>query len=306
MGLMTQFTSYAAWWIGCKFGRKRPLVNTMLINYDCNLSCRHCSIEGNRDALPPKRKLTYDEVERELREHFADGARILYFEGGEPTMWEDEEKNLGDLIRLGRKIGYFNIGYTTNGTNLFFTESDVISISLDGPPEVHDLIRGEGVYDMLMSNLDSVEHPAVFANVVIQKDNLHSVRETAEIARDHPVIKGAIFNFITPPPYEVAVSREEKEGVVKELLSLKKEGFPILNSKGALRLLLEEDFGYMCPYYFSAFVLPDGSHARGCPMAGTDSCKQCGFDAVREYYLIERGNPFTILEMSGMFALTKR
>lgn len=306
MGLATQFISHAGWWIGCKLGFKRPLVNTMIIHYACNLNCRHCSIQGNLEFLPPKQSLTWDEMEMEMREQYRRGARILYFEGGEPTIWKDGDKDLGDLIDLGREIGYFNIGYTTNGTNVFFTGSDVISISLDGPKEVHDSIRSPGVYDRLMGNLETIDHPAVFANMVVQRSNLQTVREVAEIVRDNPHIRGIIYNFITPPPYEETLSIEEKRAVVDELLMLKKEGFPVLNSKKALRLLLEEDFAEKCPYHVSAFVLPDGSHAQGCPMAGTESCRNCGFDAVREYYLVNRGDPFTILEMSGMFALTKR
>lgn len=282
------------------------MVNTMIIHYACNLSCRHCSIEGNKDLLPPKRSLSWDEMESEMREQYRRGARILYFEGGEPTLWEDSGHDLGDLIELGREIGYFNIGYTTNGTNVFFTGSDVISISLDGPREVHDSIRAEGVFDMMMENLESVDHPAVFANMVVQRDNLHTVREVAEIVHDNPRIRGVMYNFITPPPFELALSLDEKRAVVQEIMMLKKEGFPVLNSKKALRLLLEEDFSKKCPHHVSAFVLPDGSHAQGCPMAGTESCRNCGFDAVREYYLVNRGDPFTILEMSGMFALTKR
>lgn len=286
-------------------GKKTPLVNTMIIHYACNLRCRHCSIAEIEESLLGKKSLTLEELEDEMRNMCQKGARILYFEGGEPTIWEDGGKDLGDLIDLGHSMGYFNIGYTTNGTNGFFTQSDVISISLDGPKEVHDSVRGDGVYDTLMSNLKDLDHPSVFANFVIQKSNLHVIRETAEIVRDNPSIKGIIFNFITPPPYTELPTREEKEWAVDEILNLKKEGFPILNSKRGLKLLLEEDFADKCPYFVSAFVLPDGSHAQGCPMQGTDSCHNCGFDAVREYYLINRGNPFTILEMTRMFALSK-
>ena len=306
MGLVRQFASHAGWWVGCKLGFKKPLVTTIIIHYACNLNCRHCSIQGNLELLPPKRKLSYPEMEEEMRGQYRRGARILYFEGGEPTMWEDEGKDLGDLIRLGREIGYFNIGYTTNGTNGYHTESDVISISLDGPREIHDAIRSEGVYDRLMAGLETLEHPAVFANMVVQRDNLHTVREVAEIVQDNPAIRGIIYNFITPPPEDVALTLEEKAAVIHEIQMLKREGYPILNSKKALKLLLEEDFSEKCPHHVSAFVLPDGSHAQGCPMAGTESCRKCGFDAVREYYLVNRGDPFTITEMSGMFALTKR
>jgi len=85
---------------------------------------------------------------------------------------------------------------------------------------------------------------------------------------------------------------------------LKKEGLPILNSNKALRELLIEDYSKKCPYWISAFTMPDGTKYLGCPMAGTESCKNCGFDAVREYRLITRGDIGTISKMSR-FALSK-
>lgn len=305
MGKLFQFAGLASWWVQCKLGRKRPLVNTMMIHYACNLKCKHCSLSDNEQYLPNKKSLSAEEIIAEMHLQRKNGAKILYFEGGEPTLWKDGEYNLGTIIELGREMGYFNIGYTTNGTNRFFTESDVISISLDGPREIHDHIRAEGVFDKLMTNLETLNHPSVFANYVIQKENLHALRETAELVSKHPKIKGIIFNFITPPPYSESLTLEQKRQAVDEILKMKKEKLPILNSSRGLKLLLIEDFADKCPYFVSSFILPDGSHAKGCPLQGTDSCHQCGFDAVREYYLINRGNPFTIMEMTRMFALSK-
>ena len=48
------------------------------------------------------------------------------------------------------------IGYTTNGTTDIVEDSDVVSISLDGPEEIHDEIRGDGAFEKLMKNLDKV------------------------------------------------------------------------------------------------------------------------------------------------------
>jgi hypothetical protein len=51
--------------------------------------------------------------------------------------------------------------------------------------------------------------------------------------------------------------------------------------------------------------MPDGSKFSGCPMRNTPSCKECGFDAVREYRLIVAGNIETVTKMSKRFALSK-
>ena len=297
---------YAGWFLKSKVGKKGPLVNTMIINFNCNLQCKHCSISGNADKLPNPSKIGWEDALREMKQHFEKGARILFFEGGEPTLWKSGEKSLKDLIIAGRKIGYYVIGYTTNGTNLIIEDSDVISVSLDGPKETHDSIRGKGVFDALMANLEKTKHPNIFANMTIMQQNKDELRKTAELVSRSKRIRGLMINFITPPPYDIALNLDEKKKVVEVALSLRKEGFPILNTDRALKDLLKEDFSKECPYWVSAFVLPDCSHHNGCPMHDTESCKQCGFDAVREYRLIIKGSPGTIRQMSKRFAYSKQ
>ncbi|MCL2032825.1 MAG: radical SAM protein [Methanomassiliicoccaceae archaeon] len=298
---------YAKWWLGSLFGSKAPLVNTLIIGYECNLRCKHCSIHRNITEGIGKNRLSYEEITEDLKLQFKNGARIAYFEGGEPTMWSDGEKDLGDLIKTAKEIGYNNIGYTTNGMNKFFTESDVISVSLDGPKEIHDMIRGEGVFDKLMENISLADfNGSIYANMVLQKDNIGCIEDTARIVKDNEKLAGVIFNFITPPPYEIALTPEEKKAAVDKIRELKKNGYPILNSKRGLELLTEEDWSGKCPYHVTVFIIPDGSHHNGCPMHDTPSCKQCGFAAVREYYLIKRGSVSTISEMSSIFAMSKK
>ena len=306
MNAAFQFCGYAKWWMFSKIGHKDPLVNTMIIHFACNLRCKHCGVVTQSDVVE-KNKMTYDEIVSEMQYRFDNGARIMYFEGGEPTMWKDSGKDLGDLLRKSHEIGYYNVGYTTNGTGKIFTDSDVISVSLDGPRDIHDTIRQKGVFDTLMENLKNLDfNGSVFANMVIQKDNLAHIEETAKVVRDNDRIDGIIFNFLTPPPYEIAVTSDEKKEAVDTIRRLKNEGYPILNSKKGLELLAEEDWGDKCPHYLSAFTVPGGYRFNGCPMQGTESCKQCGFAAVREYYLVDRGSPSTIVEMSSMFAMSKR
>jgi len=304
---ISQFCGYAKWWLSSKVGGKDPLVNTMLIHYGCNLRCKHCEVVQQADVLE-KNKMTYDEIVSEMEFRFKSGARIMYFEGGEPTIWGDSGKDLGDLIEKSHEIGYYNVGYTTNGnSDRIFTNSDVISISLDGPRDIHDEVRGKGVYDKLMETLGNLEFDgSVFANMVIQRDNLDYIEETAKAVKDNKSIDGIMYNFLTPPPYELAVDMEDRLKAVDTIKRLKAEGHPILNSKKGLELLRKEDWERECPQNMSMFTIPGGHRFDGCPMRGTDSCKHCGFSAVREYYLVKKGNPSTIMEMSSMFAMSKK
>jgi len=305
--MIGEMFGYAKWWIRSLFGCKAPLVSTIIIQYECNLRCKHCSIHSSNVEIPGKAKLSYNEIVDELGMQFREGARIAYFEGGEPTMWSDGEKDLGDIIRAAKKIGYSNVGYTTNGTNKIFTDSDIIAVSLDGPRDMHDMIRGEGVFDRLMKNLDGIEFSgSVYANMVIHKKNMDLIEETARTVMDSKRLTGVIFNFITPPPAELALTADEKRTVIGKIRELKKKGYPILNSRKGLELLAEEDWTEKCPYHVTVFLIPNGKHYNGCPMQGTPSCEKCGFAAVREYHLIKKGSFTTICEMSSIFAMSKK
>jgi MoaA/NifB/PqqE/SkfB family radical SAM enzyme len=307
VGALGQWTYYAFWFFKTKVGARDSLVNTMIINFECNLRCKHCSIAAHADDLPGPHSMSFDLAVKEMKGYYDRGARILFFEGGEPTLWNENGKTLKDLIKKGKEIGYFVIGYTTNGTTDIVEDSDVVSISLDGPEGIHDEIRGKGSFKKLTENLDKTNHPNVFANMVVTKMNKDNVRETVEVVVKNKRMKGIMLNFLTPPPYEIALEIEEKKRIVDLAMKLKEEGFPILNTDKALKDLLEEDWEEKCPDWASAFVLPDGSKYLGCPLRHTESCKECGFNAVREYRLIIKGNIETIMQMSGRFALsTKR
>jgi MoaA/NifB/PqqE/SkfB family radical SAM enzyme len=300
-----QTAYYGIWLFKGLLGFKKPLVNTMIITYQCNLRCQHCHIANTLPNIPQPHKISYQAALEEMKGSYERGARVLFFEGGEPTYWSDGDRTLLDLIKAGRDIGYFVTGYTTNGTNVFYPESDVISVSLDGPREVHDRIRCEGTFDKLMANLQKVDHPNVFANMVVMPENKHLIRETAQIVKDSGRINGLMINFLTPPPESKTLTLEEKRKAVQEIISLKKEGYPILNSKKALKELLIEDYSGLCPFWASEFVLPDRTKHNGCPMKG-ESCKKCGFNAVREYSLVTRLSLTTILSMAGRFGLSTK
>ena len=308
MGALSTFGQtayYGIWYLKGLLGYRRPLVSTMIITYHCNLKCQHCQIAESLPLIPPPHKISFPDALEEMRASYDRGARVLFFEGGEPTQWKDGERTLLDLIKTGRAMGYFVTGYTTNGTNILYQESDVISVSLDGPREVHDGIRCPGTYDTLMANLEQVEHPNIFANMVVMPDNKHLLRETARLVRDNRHLNGLMLNFLTPPPQSKTLTLEEKRKVVEEALALKKEGYPILNSRKALKELLIEDYSQRCPFWASEFVMPDRSKCYGCPMRG-EACKKCGFNAVREYSLITRGSLSTIMSMAGRFGLSAR
>lgn len=114
----------------------------------CNLRCDYCFVGWSRDWHT---RLPYDVAASIVR----DGVGrfdVLHLTGGEPFSWP----GLLDLVDLGLSLGYASALINTNGTLL--THEAVarlaahrgrarISVSFDGPREVHDPVRGEGRFD---------------------------------------------------------------------------------------------------------------------------------------------------------------
>ncbi len=101
------------------------------------------------------RELGTDEVIRFLRE-VAPSRPSIYFGGAEPLMRTDFPEIAGLAAGLGMAVGF-----TTNALLLAPEISrrllegglDRVNFSVDGPPDVHDRLRGEGTFARAMENI---------------------------------------------------------------------------------------------------------------------------------------------------------
>jgi len=147
-----------------------PLKTLVLeVSQDCTLRCIYCYAEGG--AYGGERRLLDPQTARKaVRLLFAEAeespAVTLVLFGGEPLLnLPAVEAAVTAAEKLGRETGkQVNISLTTNGTLL---KSDVVaflqrhrvsvSVSLDGPPDLHDANRpdaaGCGSYTRILSNL---------------------------------------------------------------------------------------------------------------------------------------------------------
>ena len=83
------------------------MVRTIRLLRACNQACTFCTLRDSEPApLPTVR------VEEELAEGRRDGATILRFTGGEPTL----DRRLSRFVRLARTLGYEHVEVETNAT----------------------------------------------------------------------------------------------------------------------------------------------------------------------------------------------
>ncbi|MDR2682671.1 MAG: radical SAM protein [Dysgonamonadaceae bacterium] len=281
------------WFFKTRFlGAKKPLQTVLFVSDKCNLACKHCTIY----QLKNPRTKTYGQIRTELEHSYRLGSRFVDFEGGEPTLWRDNDKDLNSLIRLAKQIGYYSTTITTNA-QLPFTgsEADSIWVSLDGIGEFHDAIRGRGAFDRLVKNIETARHPHLSVNMVVNALNYTSVEETIEFARNHPHIRQISLNFHTP--YEgtedLFLDWEKRVETIDLILRKKKAGYPVMNSVSGLKGMKTNQFKKYC--WVSDFVLSDGTYLPECPGSLSGVCDRCGFSMAGEMYAVMHLKPDTIV-----------
>ena len=128
---------------------------TVEVTSHCNSSCLHCFARSNNSK---DNSLPVDTVRQIIAEGYAVGYRHLHITGGEPLLWE----GLFEALDYGFGVGYETIFVNTNGTlitdeisrRLAGYDNFSISISLDGPEDLHDRIRGKGSHTRTLRGLE--------------------------------------------------------------------------------------------------------------------------------------------------------
>ena len=122
----------------------------------CNLACKHCyssSLPAYRDALD------VSQLKRFLQYARDEGFNVVSLSGGEPFIYRD----LKELFQFTREIGFTNV-VASNGMLLSSERAqaildyvDLIAISIDGEPEMHNEIRGSRkAFDKMLSGVETV------------------------------------------------------------------------------------------------------------------------------------------------------
>ena len=149
----------------------------------CNLDCAYCFFLSKEELYPGSKFRMTDEILENYIRQYIEAQQIpevtISWQGGEPTLMGLEffQKSV-ELVEKYKKPG-MQISYSmqTNGTKLddawakFFKENNfLIGISIDGPPEIHDIYRkdkgGRGSFDQVKRGLDFLKKHKVDFNIL--------------------------------------------------------------------------------------------------------------------------------------------
>ena len=177
----------------------------------CNLRCSFCAQWGDnglRRGKPPD-VMKPANLEKLLKQvHLWKPVIILM--GGEPLMYPEWRWAVKEVSSYG-----MHSVLITNGTLLADKALDLvksglgtISLSLDGPKEVHDKIRGNGAFDKVIEGIEAIErakkvqkksNPEITISATISEDTYKTLPELIEFLKNYPITRLSIQHlyFIT-------------------------------------------------------------------------------------------------------------
>ncbi len=205
-----------------KTGRPRPLFASYNVTGRCNMKCSFCDWwKKDIPELPTKKALNViDEV-------CSLGVPFFDFSGGEPLLRKD-------LAILAKRASSHSclVSMNTNGTLLKSGRAseiadvfNIVVVSLDGPEEIHDKLRGAGgTYDKAIKAITLLKTQGVRVgvnsvvtpwNIEILPHFIEELRSLVDFAQVQPI-------HPYPPPPQNKPSFEAVSELLDYLLKLKR------------------------------------------------------------------------------------
>ncbi len=249
----------------------------------CNLNCRHCYQDGtfSREMSLSEIGQGIEEVGKMLQA-WSEAYEISFtpsfnVTGGEPLLRTDLFEILEIMGRKGFERYLLSNGILISrerATRLADLGMEGVQISLEGPEEIHDSIRGQGSFSGSLqgiAHLISVGLP-VTLNMTLSDLNAGSISEMMELSKSLGV-RGLGFSRLVPSGKGTgllshSLSRERVRDLYRQIFSCKSDGLNILSGDpltSQMNTLIEtEDLGDAplggCAAGVSGFtILPDGT-----------------------------------------------
>jgi len=252
-------------------GQKAPFIAGIVLNNDCNLSCRQCSLQ-----LEEKTSLTFQQISDGLDQLYSVGIRSVAITGGEPFMWKDGQLRLNDVIDLIYRKKFLVSSLYTNGTFPLKTSIDNIFVSIDGTESTTNKLRGP-VFSKVIRNIKASRHPKIFINFTINSQNFTEIEPFCQYIKTIPQIKGVFFYFYTPYNSidDLYLDRNKRVEIAKYLIVLKRK-YKILNSKAALTDFINDNWSRpsdVCVVYSDKAEIVKCCRA----VKNNEACDNCGY-----------------------------
>ncbi len=260
---------------------RRPTTVAVDITHRCNLRCLHCYWwkQDHPAELDDGQMIAF------LKRMRAKGLQAAILYGGEPTLRPA-------VCRAASRIFDATLAFT-NGVNGFpELKNGQWILSLDGPEDLNDTIRGKGVYRQAVENLKRASQPPI-VHMTISRLNQDRLDDFVKEMMGLPV-KGIGFSFYTPDKTTddsgLFIPLNERDRLVMHLLSLRKRYGEKIGFTPAMarQLLISGDFekwnSYStCPVSRRVRCFRSDGGPKACTYGDRADCSRCGCAAVVAY-----------------------
>jgi MoaA/NifB/PqqE/SkfB family radical SAM enzyme len=244
--------------------RKSPFQVTFSLTNRCNFRCAYCHI-----PLQERAEMTTDEWRAAIDEFADAGMGRASFMGGEPLLRRDVPELVEHVKRRGVHASLNTNGWLVPQYIDALARLDLVCLTLDGPPEVHDAQRHPGSYARVLEALELLRGRGTktVTMTVLTSTSIDTVDHVLEVARrfgaqaffqlEHDAAMDAGL------PIAPDLSRDRVAQLTHKLAARKREGWPVGNSLAILeaqrdrRVLGGCDACYAGTYF--AYVFSDGT-----------------------------------------------
>lgn len=259
------------------FGRPHGSISSFDITNRCNLRCKHCYFFAHdystRQELTNNEWIEKFENLKETKFPFYQCSWI----GGEPLLRMD-------LIEMGMKYFKSNL-IATNGTIELPDWPDVnFYISVDGPKDMHDAIRGAGMYEKTRKNADRPDLK-IIVSMVVNRINHTGIERFIEDWHNTGV-KACLFQMYTPVKGlkndRLSLVWKLRDNIIDKLIKLKEGKYgDFIGIPAAVLKLMKSDKCCLvtrnCSFKKVSFCLdPQGRRKRPCMIGPQADCERCG------------------------------
>ncbi len=296
MGLLHTCSRYLTAWKFPKHIEREVLVGGGLdVTNRCNLRCTHCYWwrQEHRPDLPD------DEMIKFMKRLRTKGVRVIYLLGGEPLLRERICWEAGRIFDFTKIFTNGTLGYPDVNEALY-------SLSIDGPEEIHDRLRGKGIFKKVIDILDR-QDKQIMIHITVCQSNRYHLRKTIEEFIRRPNVGGIYFCFycptvgMNPKDNQEFIPLKERDTVVDELVEYRREF--------GERIFMTERVGYYLKTTggLSAwnslekcvtkrlfeFYAADGKYKYHCAYGKEADCRGCGCSQVPLMHAMKDEDPDT-------------
>lgn len=149
------------------------------ITLACCFNCRYC---GSRAGKARENELTTEECVNVANQLADIGCRRVSLIGGEVFMRKDWREIVGALTTRGIKVNIITNGFAFSEayiSDLQRLNIESVSVSIDGPKEIHDKYRQEGSFERAVSAIQLLTEGGIHVSVIttLNKENAEHLDE---------------------------------------------------------------------------------------------------------------------------------